>query len=148
MTRRETKKPKPDEDRERRPRGDRLSRFAGIFASATLVWCAVGMAAIGFLESRARWDGSLAPAGWAEAAKPADRLVIEGRQIAYWGRPDARYSRYATRGARKPIAVVVHFTMAKPVRALVEYGHKRDYGRGGASFGYHFYIGRDGHIVQ
>ena len=125
-----------------------FARAAELFAGGTVLWVAICAAAIGFVETRARWDGSLAPTGWAEAAKPDDRLVVEGRRIAYWGRPDARYSRYATRRARKPVAIVVHFTMAKPVRSLVEYGHKRDFGRGGASFGYHFYIGRDGHIVQ
>ncbi|MGI9479339.1 MAG: peptidoglycan recognition protein family protein, partial [Hyphomicrobiaceae bacterium] len=49
---------------------------------------------------------------------------------------------------RKPVAVVVHHTSAKPVKNLVTYGHVGDASRGGASFGYHFYVGRDGHIVQ
>ncbi|MEL6297713.1 MAG: peptidoglycan recognition family protein [Pseudomonadota bacterium] len=132
----------------RKPKRTRVAQVAGGFAAAGLIWCAAWIAVIGYLESRARWDGAAAPRAWVEAAKATDRLDVPGHRVAYWGKPDARYSRYATRSARKPVAIVVHFTYAKPVRSLVEYGHMRDYGRGGASFGYHFYVGREGRIVQ
>ncbi|MEL6423483.1 MAG: peptidoglycan recognition family protein [Pseudomonadota bacterium] len=89
-----------------------------------------------------------APTQWSSQASADERMTVPGREIVYYAKPDARYSRYATRGAKKPRAIVVHFTSAKTVAALVRYGHLRDFSRGGASFGYHFYIGRDGRIVQ
>jgi len=101
-----------------------------------------------FLEERALLSDESAPAEWAKAAAPDDRLEVPGHKIAYWGKPDARYSNYATRGRKKPVGVVVHFTRVRPVLSMVRYGHMRDRSRGGASFGYHFYVGRDGAIVQ
>ena len=100
------------------------------------------------LDQRARWSGDPAPLLWLRAAKSGDKLDVPGYDVAYWGNPDARYSKYATRRRKKPRAIVVHYTSARPVRALVEYGHRSDPMRGNASFGYHFYIGRDGNIVQ
>lgn len=88
------------------------------------------------------------PGAWREAAGASDVLEVAGHRVAYWGNPTAQYSRYATRGRQKPIAVVVHFTYPKPLLRLVKYGHTRDPRRGNASFGYHFYVGRDGRIVQ
>ncbi len=122
-------------------------------ASIALSWLTVfvfagGLAFLSYLEGRARWSGDVAPADWVAGAAPEDRLTLDAREIAYWGDPDARYSRYATRGKAKPVAIVVHYTSARPVKSLVDYGHRRDMGRGGASFGYHFYVGRDGAIVQ
>jgi N-acetyl-anhydromuramyl-L-alanine amidase AmpD len=122
-------------------------------ASTALSWLTILVVAGGFafqkfLDGRARWSGEAAPAAWLAAASSDDRMILEGREITYWGNPEARYSRYATRSKKKPVAIVVHYTSAKPVRSLVDYGHRRDMGRGGASFGYHFYIGRDGAIVQ
>lgn len=101
-----------------------------------------------FLETRARWSGETAPEAWIKRASTGDVFSVAGLGISYWGDPNARYSKYATRSRRKPVAVVVHYTAAKPVKNLVRYGHMSDPNRGGASFGYHFYIGRDGHIVQ
>lgn len=100
------------------------------------------------LGTRAIWSGEAAPNAWRAAADPDDVFAVDGRTIAYWGDPDARYSSYATRKRRPPVAIVVHYTAAKPVKNLVAYGHMSDANRGGASFGYHFYIGRDGEIVQ
>ena len=130
----------------------RFRRWLGT-ASAALSWLAIlivagGFAFQNFLDGRARWSGEAAPAAWLAAASSDDRIALDGREITYWGNPEARYSRYATRSKKKPVAIVVHYTAAKPVRSLVDYGHRRDMGRGGASFGYHFYIGRDGAIVQ
>jgi len=114
----------------------------------TIFVVAAGLAFQSFLDRRARWSGEAAPGAWLAAAKADDRLELAGREIAYWGNPEARYSRYATRSKKRPVAIVVHYTSAKPVKSLVDYGHMRDMGRGGASFGYHFYVGRDGGIVQ
>ena len=130
----------------------RFRRWLGA-ASTALSWLAILVVAGGFafqkfLDGRARWSGEASPAAWLAAASLDDRMILEGREITYWGNPEARYSRYATRSKTKPIAIVVHYTSAKPVRNLVDYGHRRDMGRGGASFGYHFYVGRDGEIVQ
>ncbi|MGF1649039.1 MAG: peptidoglycan recognition family protein [Hyphomicrobiaceae bacterium] len=75
-------------------------------------------------------------------------LDVPGRAVVYWGRPDAPYSVYATRGMQKPRAVIVHYNVPSPVLSLVKYGHRSDPARGGASFGYHFYISQTGRIVQ
>jgi hypothetical protein len=88
------------------------------------------------------------PANWREMAPAHDVLAVEDREIIYWGRPNARYSGYATRYKRQPVAIVVHHTVPKDPLALVNYGHNSDPARGNASFGYHFYIARDGRIFQ
>ena len=141
----------PD-DRTVKSSRSRAARWLGR-ASAGLSWLTILVVAAGlgfqwFLDGRARWSGDRAPEAWLRAAVEGDRLALEGREIAYWGNPDARYSGYATRRKSTPVAIVVHYTAARPVKSLVDYGHRRDIGRGGASFGYHFYIGRDGAIVQ
>lgn len=126
---------------------------AGAYCSTALsflVMAVFGLAAYvtHFLETRARWSGEAAPLQWRLAAEPNDIFQIDGRAVVYWGDPAARYSKYATRKRRPPEAIVVHYTAAKPVKNLVTYGHVSDGNRGGASFGYHFYIGRDGQMVQ
>ena len=125
-----------------------LSAASSALSWLTIFFIAGGFAFQKFLDGRARWSGEAAPKAWIAVASLDDRIALEGRQIAYWGDPEARYSKYATRSKKKPIAIVVHYTLAKPVKSLIDYGHRRDMGRGGASFGYHFYIGRDGAIVQ
>jgi N-acetylmuramoyl-L-alanine amidase len=114
----------------------------------TIVVFLFGIWSLIHLENRATWSGEPPPTEWRKAASDSDMLQIEGLEVAYWGRPDAAYSKYATRKRRKPVAIVVHHTSAKPVKNLVTYGHISDPNRGGGAFGYHFYIGRDGHIVQ
>jgi len=114
----------------------------------TIAVCLFGLWGVVYLENRATWSGEASPLGWRASAKESDVLQIKGLDVAYWGRPDAAYSKYATKKRRKPIAVVVHHTSAKPVKNLVTYGHVSDPNRGSGAFGYHFYIGRDGHIVQ
>jgi len=118
-----------------------LSVFAVILA---VVFVQVSVS----LHDRATWSGEAAPKAWGAAANAADIFNVPGYDVAYWGRPDASYSKYATRKRRKPVAVVVHHTRAKPVKNMVTYGHYSDPARGGGAFGYHFYVGRDGNIVQ
>ena len=50
--------------------------------------------------------------------------------------------------SRSRQAVVVHHTSVRPVLDVVAYGHRRDFSRGGHVYGYHFYVGRGGGIVQ
>ena len=128
--------------------GGVVTAIAAVFAQLAVVVTLIAATLALQLEGRAIWSGDQAPKAWLQKAKTHDILEVEDLQIAYWGRPDARYSKYATRKRKKPRAIVVHFTRAKPVRALVEYGHRSDPNRGGAAFGYHFYVGRDGNVVQ
>jgi hypothetical protein len=102
----------------------------------------------GDFRLRWAWQNLDGPDDWRRAAPRSDILEIPGVDIKYWGNPAARYSAYASRSAQKPRAVVVHFNYPRPVLDLVKYGHKRDPNRGNNSFGYHFYIGRGGEIVQ
>lgn len=125
-----------------------IENYSAALSCLLLIFCAIGFALTAHLDGRATWSGHAAPAAWVDAAKSDDIFEMASHKIAYWGDPDAVYSKYATRKRRKPIAVVVHHTSAKPVQSLVTYGHVSDANRGGASFGYHFYVGRDGHIVQ
>lgn len=94
------------------------------------------------------WFEAKPPDAWRTNAQPRDILFVPDHDVVYWGRPDAQYSRYATRRKRAPIAIVVHHTLPKPPAGLIAYGHKVDPLRGNASFGYHFYIARNGNILQ
>lgn len=125
-----------------------LENYSSFLSFLAVAVFAFGIWSMQYLAGRATWSGEAAPVAWSEGAKADDVFQIEGHTISYWGDPEARYSSYATRKRRPPVAIVVHFTAAKPVKNLVTYGHVSDPNRGGASFGYHFYIGRDGHIVQ
>lgn len=88
------------------------------------------------------------PAKWISAAKPGDILTVPDHVVAYWGDPNAEYGRRATRQKRRPAGIVVHFPVSHRLMPSVFYGHRRDRSRGNASYGYHFYIGRQGQIVQ
>ena len=125
-----------------------FENYSAALSCLMLIFGAIGIALTLHLDGRATWSGDASPVNWAEVAKADDVFEISGHKIAYWGDPNAVYSKYATRKRRKPIAIVVHHTGVKPVKNLVTYGHVSDANRGGASFGYHFYIGRNGHIVQ
>lgn len=128
---------------------DRYTRMCATgFAHMIVPIALVVFVATDYLKSRALMTDEPAPSAWETAATENDRLIAKGLDIAYWGKPDARYSNYATKGKEKPKGIVVHFTRTKPVLWMVKYGHVSDPSRGGASFGYHFYIGRDGKIVQ
>lgn len=129
-----------------------MQRFFENYSSALSFLCVilfvVAVHVTVSFHDRATWSGEPAPASWRQKANAADVFTVPGFDVAYWGKPDARYSKYATRKRRKPVAVVVHHTRAKPVKNLVIYGHRSDPSRGGAAFGYHFYVGRDGSVVQ
>lgn len=125
-----------------------LENYSAALSFLTVVVFVSSVFVLIVLDGRATWSGGPAPAAWSEAANPDDIFTIPGREVVYWGDPEAKYSKYATRKRRRPVAVIVHHTSAKPVENLVKYGHISDPNRGGASFGYHFYVGRDGHIVQ
>ena len=125
-----------------------IENYSAAMSCLVVVLCAIVVALTLYLDERATWSGEAAPATWTELAKSDDIFTVTGHKVAYWADPKAVYSKYATRKRRKPVAVVVHHTSAKPVKNLVTYGHIGDARRGGASFGYHFYVGRDGNIVQ
>lgn len=61
--------------------------------------------------------------------------------------PDFHYGIDATKNQKPFGSLVVHHTADKPIDNLVRYGQSVDNERGGA-FGYHFYIGRDGSVIQ
>ena len=61
--------------------------------------------------------------------------------------PDFHYGKTATQNAQPFQFMAVHHTADKPIENLVKYGQTVDAGRGGA-FGYHYYIGRDGRVIQ
>lgn len=94
------------------------------------------------------WLEPKPPKAWRVQAQPRDILFVEAREVVYWGRPDATYSRYATRSKVSPVAIVVHFNLPRQPVNLIRYGHAADPERGNASYGYHFYIARDGRIMQ
>lgn len=125
-----------------------LSRLSLSLSVGLLLLVATVPAAWHYLDGRAKLVLVSAPAGWLSAAGPDDRLVVAGHDIVYWANPDARYSIGATRRKQAPRAVVVHYTYVRPVLDVVAYGHRRDFSRGGHVYGYHFYIGRGGGIVQ
>jgi len=125
-----------------------LRRTAEIFSFGSVLVVISTAVSWHHLDGRARLISVAPPVDWRAAAKPEDLLEVPGRRIAYWGDPTARYSVSGSKRQKKPVAVVVHFTGARPVLDLVAYGHRRDFSRGGHAFGYHFYIGRGGGIVQ
>lgn len=71
-----------------------------------------------------------------------------GLNIRYAGNPDFHYGKSASANAAPFEGVVFHHTAdGTDLDAMVNYGQRVDGERGGA-FGYHFYIGPDGEIVQ
>lgn len=94
------------------------------------------------------------PRSWRLAAAPSDILSVPGHRLSYWGNPDAKYGRRATRLKAKPRAVIVHFTYpharqttAQRTMNLVRYQHNGDPRRGGA-YGYTIYVSKSGQVVQ
>lgn len=77
----------------------------------------------------------------------SDVFTAEGLNIEYAGDPTFVYGSEATASAQPFIGIVGHHTSPPSVNSLVNYGKTIDQERGGA-FGYHFYVGRDGRIVQ
>jgi N-acetyl-anhydromuramyl-L-alanine amidase AmpD len=76
-----------------------------------------------------------------------EQFTVPGLGIRYAADPTAQYGRHASANAEKFKGIVFHYTGLGTIDALVKYGHRVDAARGG-SFGYHFYIDRDGTIVQ
>ena len=87
------------------------------------------------------------PREWIDHTSKHDHLVVPNYPVTYWANPHASYSRTASAHYEKPVAIVMHYTGSKPILNLVKYGQSVDEERGG-SFGYHWYIGRDGTAVQ
>ena len=78
----------------------------------------------------------------------SDVFQAQGLNIIYRADPNAPYGISATRGAQPFRFIVLHHTGTQgSLDSVVRYGHRRDARRGG-SFGYHFYVGKDGTIVQ
>lgn len=77
----------------------------------------------------------------------SDVFIAEGLNIEYAGDPTFVYGQSATASAQPFIGIIGHHTGPSNVNALVNYGKSIDHSRGGA-FGYHFYVGKDGRIVQ
>lgn len=73
--------------------------------------------------------------------------TAEGLRIVPRIADDAPYGRAATKGAKPFQGIVLHHTGGGTAESMLEYGHEIDPERGG-SFGYHFYIDRDGTIYQ
>lgn len=124
---------------------DRTARLAAaLFPVAMLMFAAIAFV----IAERGGWFDPEPPSEWRSAAEVSEILQLDGWDVEYWGRPDARYSRYATRGQKQPRGIIIHYTFPKRPADIVKYGHIRDYGRGGASFGYHFYVSATGKIYQ
>ena len=70
-----------------------------------------------------------------------------GQQVNYVAEPGATYGRYATANAKPFNAIVTHYTGSDNLQSALS-TLKGDPGRGGASFGYHFYIDKDGTVYQ
>lgn len=77
----------------------------------------------------------------------SDVFTAEGLNIEYAGDPTFVYGQSATASAQPFIGIIGHHTGPDNVNSMVNYGKTIDHQRGGA-FGYHFYVGRDGRIVQ
>ena len=88
------------------------------------------------------------PDEWRAKARQGDVLHVPGIPVAYWGNPDATYGERVTDAKRAFAGIVIHFTDETPALRLVKYGHSSDPTRGGASYGYHFYIDPDGRVLQ
>lgn len=74
-------------------------------------------------------------------------MRLSDLQIVDQSDPNFVYGRSASRNAQPFSGLVVHHTADKPIQNLVNYGKTVDRQRGGA-FGYHFYVGKDGQIIQ
>ncbi|QRD53042.1 N-acetylmuramoyl-L-alanine amidase [Pseudosulfitobacter pseudonitzschiae] len=61
--------------------------------------------------------------------------------------PNFHYGKSATAHAKPFEGIVWHHTREAPLMNMVDYGKRVDPERGGA-FGYHYYIGPDGQVVQ
>ena len=88
------------------------------------------------------------PATWIKAARRGDIMSVPGHTVAYWADPKGPYGARVTRQRRRVAGIVIHFPVSTRLMPSVFYGHRRDRQRGGGVFGYHFYLGGQGQIVQ
>lgn len=77
----------------------------------------------------------------------AGRFMVEGLDIKDRVNPNAQYGRSATANAQPFTGIVLHHTGGEDADKFIKYGQSVDRERGG-SFGYHFYIDKDGTIYQ
>lgn len=75
------------------------------------------------------------------------RFMVEGLDIKDRVNPNAQYGRTATANAEPFNGIVLHHTGGEDADKFIRYGQSVDRARGG-SFGYHFYIDKDGTIYQ
>lgn len=75
------------------------------------------------------------------------RFMVEGLDIKDRVNPNAQYGRSATANAQPFTGIVLHHTGGEDADKFIRYGQSVDRERGG-SFGYHFYIDKDGTIYQ
>lgn len=87
------------------------------------------------------------PPEWLADTSEHDRLRVAGYPVTYWADPHAGYAVRASRNYEKPRFIVIHYTGEKPVLNFVRYGQSVDKDRGG-SYGYTWYLGKDGLAVQ
>jgi hypothetical protein len=86
--------------------------------------------------------------GAPRAAANADVFAAPGLNINYAGDPKLSYGRTATANAKPFDSLVVHHTATPDLDSALSVLRKGDPKRGGQSFGYHFYIDKDGSITQ
>jgi hypothetical protein len=107
-------------------------------------------------ETRAKpMPGQPAPAGPGSGQtfdrgpgrEEAGRFIINGIDIKDRVDPNAQYGRSATARAEPFQGIVIHHTGGDGADKFIKYGQSVDRERGG-SFGYHFYIDKDGTISQ
>lgn len=82
--------------------------------------------------------------------RPGEKFEAPDLDIAYAAKPSAQYGIQATKKREKVSGIVFHHTASpdgQPGDRAVAYGQTVDRVRGG-SFGYHFYVDREGNIVQ
>jgi muramidase (phage lysozyme) len=82
------------------------------------------------------------------ATANADVFAAPGLNINYVGDPKLSYGRTATANAKPFDSLVVHHTATPDIDSALSLLRKGDPARGGQSFGYHFYVDKDGSITQ
>lgn len=92
-------------------------------------------------------DYLVPPAAAGTETPTGDVFSAPGLAIRYAGDKDRPYGVQASEKAQPFKGIVFHHPGGGSLQQAVEYGQRVDEKRGGA-FGYHFYVGRDGEIVQ
>lgn len=103
-----------------------------------------------FARGKGRPENNAVPAA-APAVGPgreeSGRFMVEGLDIKDRVDPNAQYGRSATAQAEPFTGIVLHHTGGDGADKFIKYGQSVDRERGG-SFGYHFYVDKDGTIFQ